>query len=337
VLFHEGVCIIACRDGIVEGYRADTGEFLWKLGLPEKKFLPPQPLPEGLLIASRDGTLMLVETETGKIRQELSAPVSLIMAPLVAESVFYLASSEGEVLAYEPDSNQVRWKSETQEPVSALSLGGNLLTVSGATGTLTAIETTRGNVVWTFRGRGAFRAPAVFDAEFKRLFVGDGAGTFYALSADKGKVRYRWETGASIMDPVLLEDDLVYVASYANTLFAYRAGKGHELWRINLPGRPASGPFRVNQRLVVITQNGFVVEIDPVRGRRSRAPFKTPDNIRPPASVYPPYTAMILFSRRVHLMETAPPEIPEMPQEETPEGLEGEETEVKKPIPKKPQ
>ncbi len=316
VLFHEGICVVVCRDGIVEGYRAETGEFLWKLGLPEKQFLAPQPLPEGLLLASRDGALLLVDTGTGKIRQELSAPVPLIMAPLVAENVFYLASPEGEVLAYEPDVDQVRWKTDTMEPVSALSHGGKLLIVSGSTGTLTAVETSQGNVVWTFKGRGGFRAPAVFDAELKRLFVGDASGTFYALSADKGKVRYRWETGASVMNPVLVESDRVYATSYANTLFAYRAGKGHELWRINLPGRPASGPVRVNQRVVVVTQNGFVVEVDPELGKRAQAPFKAPDNIRPPASIYPPYTAMILFSGRIHLMETAPPEPPPMPEQE---------------------
>ena len=63
-------------------------------------------------------------------------------------------------------------------------------------------------------------------------------------------------TGASIRSAVLLEDKRIYVATFANSLYAFHSGNGTELWRANLPGRPATGPKRVRNRLLVPTLDG---------------------------------------------------------------------------------
>ena len=123
-------------------------------------------------------------------------------------------------------------------------------------------------------------------------------------------MRFRWETGAAIVSPALVEDDRVYVTSYAATLFAYQAGNGHEQWRLNLPGRPASGPVKVNQRIILATKDGFVVEVDPLRGRQGATPYRAPADIRPRPSFRPPYAVVTLRSGKVLLLETTPPEPP---------------------------
>jgi hypothetical protein len=164
--------------------------------------------------------------------------------------------------------------------------------------------------------------------------VGDDTGDFYSLSADKGKTHYRWEFGASIVHPVLIEGDRLYVVSYANTLVAYRTRNGHELWRSDLPGRPASQPVRINQCIVVATMDGFIVEVDPSRGRRAGAPYKAPNNIRGDARFCPPFAALTLITGNVLLLEKAPPQLPPLtPTEE--EAEPGEEKPPTKRPPKK--
>jgi outer membrane protein assembly factor BamB len=323
-LFHEGVLVVASRDGVVDGYDEETGEFLWKLGFPDKEFLPPCATTYGLLLSTRDGTLLEVDTSTGAVTEESSTPISLALAPLLTDESYLLASPEGEIVALDLWTKQQLWIADTEEPPAALAVGGDLLVVSGAGGTLTAIEVGSGRLRWKHRGRGGFLAPAVFDAKAERLYIGDEAGDFYSLSVDKGKTHYRWSFGAAIVHPVLIEGDDLYLVSYANTLVAYRTRNGHELWRVNLPGRPASLPVRINQRIVVATMDGFIVEVNPIRGRRAGAPFKAPGPLRGNAGFYPPYTALTLITGNILLLETAPPELPPLtePEEEAETGEE---------------
>lgn len=317
-LFHEDALIVVGQDGTVEAYQAETGEFLWKLGFPNEELLPPQPIPEGLLLPFRKGTLLVVASSNGEILRELQVPGPMGIPPVMYENILFLASPEGVITAYDSSSSQVFWTTPTNEPPAALAKGGDLLIVSGSEATLTAINTKNGQIKWTFRSRGAFEAPAVFDAKAERLYIGDGAGTFYSLSAKNGKAHYRWETGGAIPYPVLVEGKTIYVVSYANTLFAYRTGNGHELWRVNLPGRPASGPTRAGVRLVVATFDGHVAEVDPMRGRLAGQPFKAPDTLRPHPCFSPPYAALTLYMGRILLLATQQP-TPEPP----PMDLEG--------------
>jgi outer membrane protein assembly factor BamB len=306
--FQEGILIVASRGGVVEGFDVETGEFLWKLGFPGKGFLPPRAVPGGTLLSLSDGTLLEVETATGKIQKETSAPIPLAVAPCVSDTRVVLASPTGEVVALDSATQQPIWKVATGETPSALSMGSDLVVVSGAAATLTAIDVETGQLRWTLRGRGPFRAPAVFDSKAERLYIGDEAGVFYSLSSKNGKTHYRWELGAAIVHPALLEGDRVYIVSYGNTLTAYRTGNGHELWRFNLPGRPASKPVRVRERIVLATMDGFVVEVNPARGRRGTTPYRAPSGLQAKASFYPPYAALTLLSGKILLLETAPPE-----------------------------
>jgi outer membrane protein assembly factor BamB len=317
-LFHEDSLIVVGQEGTVEAYLAETGEFLWKLGFPEEELLPPCPMPEGILLAFRRGRLLFIASDTGKISRELETPTPMGTQPLRNDNVFFLASPEGDVTAYDAESNRVLWSTPTNEPAAALAKGGDLLVVSGSEATLTGIDTKNGQIRWTFRSRGAFEAPAVFDAKGERLFIGDRAGTFYSLNTKNGKRHYRWETGGAITKPVLVEGNTTYVVSYSNTLFAFRTGNGHELWRANLPGRPASGPVRVGIRLIVATFDGHVVEIDPMRGRPAGQPFRAPDTLRDHPSFDPPFVALTLYMGRILLLCTKQP-TPEIP----PTELEG--------------
>jgi len=96
--------------------------------------------------------------------------------------------------------------------------------------------------------------------------IGDDTGELYAFDARTGKIKFPWSTGAAIRNRVLIEDKRMYVATYANTVYAYNASSGDEHWRANLPGRPATAPLRVNKRLMVGTFDGSLVEINPQRG-----------------------------------------------------------------------
>jgi hypothetical protein len=320
-LFYEDTFILVTEAGEAMSIDVKTGEPRWKLGLPGTKLLPPCLLPQGLLILARSGTLFLIDPATGTIQTEHAIDVSPALPPVWSESVVFFATSENDVVAYDIDEAREKWRTKLQDAPLAMAAGGSLLAVSDRSGGLNALETEGGELQWQFQGRGNFAAPAAFDAEGQRLFLGDTGGFFYSLSAHDGKVHYRWANGAAIPLAVLVEEQRVYVATYANTLFCYRLSNGHELWRTNLPGRPASTPARARRRIVVVTLDGQVAEFTS-GGKIGQQLYAAPAEILPAPSLMPGGMALPLRSGKLLLLRTTkpPPKIDPSLLGEPPEG-----------------
>lgn len=260
-LVHETLVIITAS-GAVEARDPSNGEFRWKLGFPDLNFFEPVSMGDDLLLASGSGKILLVDEAAGTILKDVDLSFELALAPLPGEEPgrFFLATTDAVVL-YDWSAGPV-FRAPIDEKPLALATRGTLLVVSGAERTLTALDARNGASVWRFIGRGGFHAAAVFRNDGKRLFIGDDAGDFYSLSTDKGEIDFRWSTGAAIRSSALVEGNRVYVASLGNNLYAYDADGGSEQWRARLPGRPATTPIRVNQRLLVTTLDGTLVEVE---------------------------------------------------------------------------
>ena len=306
-LFYEGSLIIVTEAGEALSLDSKTGDLLWKLGLPGSKLLPPCLFSEALLIVNGAGTLLLVDPATGTIQDELSTGISPALPPICQDSVVFLATAERVIIGYDVENRQEIWRAAIQEPPLAMAVGDDLLVVSDRAGALHALDSKMGLIRWQFQGRGTFPAPAVFDSKNERLFIGDTRGFFYSLSVGNGKVHYRWASGAAIPFSALVEEDRVFVATYANTLFCYRPRNGHELWRANLPGRPAASPERARRRVVVVTFDGQVAEYGS-GGTRDAPLYTAPREILPLPTLMPGGLALPLRSGRLLLLQTqAPP------------------------------
>ena len=268
--------VVVTRKGLTHGIDVATGELKWKLGLPSEELYPPVVLPSlesfSLLLSTPSGRLFFLDGRTGRIVSEKQLPFPLALAPFVSEtSVLYSGTREGVIHGFDLKSDSEIFATATGEPPSAFSSSSDLLTVSGARQTFTALDPLTGAVKWTLVGRGPFLTPATFGDDRTRLYIGSDTGEFYCLDALNGKVKFKWATGASIRSPALVEGDRVYVSTYGNAVYAYGARNGHEQWRTHLPGRPASGPIRLYQRFMVATKDGVLIEIDPTRGELKKS------------------------------------------------------------------
>jgi outer membrane protein assembly factor BamB len=271
LLLHGDRLVAAAVSGGVEARDAGSGEFRWKLGLPGETLFEPvlyRADPFEILLSSASGHLFVVDAATGEIRRELSLASELALAPLVALPRVYAGTPKGEILAIDAETGAERFRVPLEETPSALSMTASTLLASGSERTLVALNADTGAEIWRLRGRSGFFAPAVFG--FERVYIGNDAGEFYCLSLEDGDARFRWPTGASIRYPALLEDRFVFVTSYGNDLYAYQPRGGAEQLRVSLPGRPASGPVRFGRRLVVVTLDGVIVEVDPEKGAVSK-------------------------------------------------------------------
>ncbi len=306
-LFHEKALVVATAAGEVLSIDGATLETRWKLGLPGAELFPPRLLGDGILIASRSGNLVLLQPKTGEILTERSVGPSLALSPIWDGRTLFLATPDREVMAYDVEERKELWRSKLQDPPLAMTSGAGLVLVSDRSGGLHAFEALTGELRWQFQGRGNFEAQATFDDAGERLYLGDTAGFLYSISVREGKVHYRWANGAAITHSALLEEDRLFVVSYANTLFSYRTGNGHELWRTNLLGRPAAAPGRVRRRLVVLTLNGHVAEYAAGGGQPGPQIYTAPDDILPYPTFVPGGMALPLRSGKLLLLVTSRP------------------------------
>jgi outer membrane protein assembly factor BamB len=281
--------VIATASGAVVGHDAASGEFRWKLGLPGESLFAPvvhRREPFEILLSSASGRLFVVDAETGAIRSETEVPAGLALPPLVAPPHLYLGTPGGEVIAFDLERGTESFRFPAGEAPLALSSSEGLVVASGSGRALVAIENGGGGERWRFRGRGAFHAPAVF--AHQRLYIGNDAGEFYCLEPSDGDTDFQWSTGAAIRFAALVEDQLVYVTSFGNNLYAFEARGGAEKFRVSLPGRPASGPVRFGRRLVVATYDGAIVEVDPEKGDVAKT-YEAPGELAsPPAFLAAP-------------------------------------------------
>jgi outer membrane protein assembly factor BamB len=288
LVLQERKLVLVARSGSVEARDRETGQFSWKLGLPGEVLFPPVLLraePLELLLSSSSGRVLLLDGETGNIRREIELGFELALAPLPAGHVSFLGTPAGAIVAVDFDTGTERFRVETGETPLALALGAGLLVVSGAERTLTALSAETGELRWSVRARAGFSAPAVFREGGDRIYIGDLLGEFYCLSSEKGKVEFRWSTGAAMPYPALVLGKRVYATSFGNILYAFDAGGGTEQWRANLPGRPASGPVLVGRRLLVATLDGAIVEVNPERGQVGKS-YTAPGELAGPPSFW---------------------------------------------------
>jgi outer membrane protein assembly factor BamB len=305
-LLHRRALVLATNTGEVLSLDAATLVTQWKLGMPGADLFTPCVAPSGVLVASRSGTLTLVRPETGEIVNEESIGSPIARPPTCDGGTLFLATPDSEVLAYDLEQWKETWRSKLQAAPLTMTVGHGLLLVSDDAGGLNALEAATGSLRWQFQGRGNLEARAVFDDAGERLYLGDTAGFFYAISVRDGKVHYRWANGAAFADAALLEEDRLFVASYANTLFCYRTGNGHELWRTNLPGRPAGAPLHIRRRIVVLTLNGQVSEYL-AGGQPAPLVYNAPDDILPYPTFLPAGMVLPLRSGKLLLLRSREP------------------------------
>ncbi len=283
--------VVTTTGGTVDAYESASGAFAWKLGLPGEPLFPPTAFDEDglhLLVAGRKGHVLELDVATGEIVKEWSFSFEIATMPVVANTRLYLGTGANEVVAIDISLGHELFRVGLSERPTALALHEELLVVSGDVQSLTALRATDGDELWVFKARGAFRAAAVFNATGERLYIGNDTGDFYSIRTANGKPRFRWPTGAAIRSPARVEGKIVYLTTYANTLFAFNSGNGHELWRLDLPGRPASSPLRAHRRLLVATQDGILVEVDAQTGRET-ARMRLPSEVfTEPALFVPP-------------------------------------------------
>jgi outer membrane protein assembly factor BamB len=199
-------------------------------------------------------TVFCLDANTGAVLWKHSYPCPLDpnlyeggpnATPTVDAGRVYTLSKHGHLFAFEATSGKILWqknlvsdfglkKPEWGFSSSAVAEGDLLVLNAGGSGT--AIKKASGDLAWTSPGAAAYPTPLPINLEGTRAAIFLARDSLVTVSVGDGKLLWStpWKTryDMGVPDAVAYKDK-VYVSSWGEpgTLFAFKDGKGVELWR----------------------------------------------------------------------------------------------------------
>jgi outer membrane protein assembly factor BamB len=134
----------------------------------------------------------------------------------------------------------VRWRTEIHahklfqpapEECAAGTLAGDRLVIGSREGSVLGVRLTDGHLDWATRVSGGVDGEARFDSQRGQVYVGADDGSFYALDAGNGAVRFKYMAKGSIERAPDVGGDTVYFATDSDRVIALDAGTGKWRWQ----------------------------------------------------------------------------------------------------------
>ncbi|MSQ29573.1 MAG: hypothetical protein EXR68_03685 [Dehalococcoidia bacterium] len=252
---------------------------------------PPVAAANGLLLVqSATGRLAAVNTSgatvaqyelrgatttnfIGRTSQAAAAP--LYAAPLVDGDAVYVVSYGGTIARLKLGNGSLTAAWEThlaQNIVATPILRGNRLYVSTENGHLVALDATSGKTLTSSRptsGR-VWGAPVL---QQNRILIGTlDSSELIAVNAETGAIEWKQTLAGATAADLLVDGELLVVASFDRTIHALGLADGTEKWRFQGDGWFVSRPLATPQGIYMVTMRGSVYALD--RTGQSRWHFR---------------------------------------------------------------
>jgi hypothetical protein len=229
----------------IAAYELNHGTLRWVASVRTQS----RPVVGGdLLFVEQAGTLVALRTLDGSTAWQQPL-LSKLTSPLAWRDNLLIAGAEMAVLAFSVTDGQLVWRHELASVVEAEpALSNDRVYVPTKDGRVIALRLRDGTVAWERRLGGAAHDPLVAG---DRVLVGSSDNYLYSLDARDGEREWRWQTGADVVARPLADEHRVYFVSLDNVLRALNLRNGVQQWKRGLAFRPAWGPIRAADTLVL--------------------------------------------------------------------------------------
>lgn len=134
----------------------------------------------------------------------------------------------------------VRWRTEihphklfqpSPEECASGTLAGDRLVIGSREGSVLGVRLIDGHLDWATRVSGGVDSEARYDGQRGQVYIGADDGSFYALDAGNGAVRFKYTAKGSIERAAEVGSDTVYFASGSDRVVALDAVTGKWRWQ----------------------------------------------------------------------------------------------------------
>ena len=175
------------------------------------------------------------------------------------------STTAGDLAAFRASDGTLVWRRQLGAPLVA-SPGPALdrLFLPLADNRVVAVLLATGETVW----ERTFSAPvtALLALEDQLVF-GTTAKEVMSIDLSRGRDRWTWALGGDVAGSPAADEKRIYFASRDNILRAVDRKSGNLRWKASLSSRPAGGPLRLNDLLMMPLVSNQIVGFDPESGK----------------------------------------------------------------------
>ena len=242
----------------------NRGTIRWQLDLATP-FTPAT--GDGLVFTVSDQAIEARDAATGETKWQTPLPGGAA-APLSYDTGWLLASTTaGDLAAFRATDGRLVWRRQLGSPLAgAPGPALDRLFLPLADNRLVALQLSDGATVWELTLDRPVTALLALDDQ---LVFGTAGKQVVSVDLSRGRERWTWDVGGDIAGIPAADDKRIYFASRDNILRAVDRGSGNLKWKAGLSSRPAGGPLRLADALLMPLVSSQIVGFDPETGKPS--------------------------------------------------------------------
>ena len=287
----DGRALVSARD-------ESNGAEIWRTDLAPRSGRDRESYGGGLAFA--DGTVFVasgyrfvtaLDAGTGRVKWRTAMSSPIHGAPTVADGRVFVVDVEDQMFVLNAATGDISWNYQAlEEPArilaaSAPAVSGDVVIAPFASGEVVALRAPNGAQLWndtlSFTNRNNALSeirdvtgrPVVYRGD---VFAGSHSGVVAAISLRDGQ--RRWELPITTITTPLPAGDVVYVTAQDGKVYCLSRDTGLVYWSVDLNAdakpkkRPVwSGPLLASDRLIVVSDRGEAVALDPKTGERIKS------------------------------------------------------------------
>ena len=220
---------------------------------------------EGLVFTVTEQMIEARDAATGETKWRTPLPGGAA-APLYWDTGWLLASTTaGDLAAFRASDGTLVWRRQLGAPlVAPPGPALDRLFLPLADNRVVALLLASGETVW----ERTFSAPvtALLALEDQLVF-GTTAKEVMSIDVSRGRDRWTWKIGGDVAGSPAADEKRIYFASRDNILRAVDRKSGNLRWKAGLSSRPAGGPLRLNDLLLMPLVSNQILGFDPESGK----------------------------------------------------------------------
>jgi outer membrane protein assembly factor BamB len=203
---------------------------------------------DGLVFVAADRLVIALDQRTG--RTEWRVPLDEEIAPPLhwEGGWLFVSTASGILVALQSQDGAAAWRTPLGSPLSAApSAAGERVYAATRQGRVTALLLAGGAIDWSLELKQDVTGLLGLDDQ---LLVGTRADQLHSVSP-QGRIRWSQRAGADVAGRPAADEDRIYFAAFDNLLRALDRRSGNLEWLRGFSSRPAGGPLRVDNVVLV--------------------------------------------------------------------------------------
>jgi outer membrane protein assembly factor BamB len=202
-------------------------------------------------IGDKSGALTAIDIRNGAPvwTWDLPSGVSIAGSPAVdaRAGLVIVGADDGTIDAISTATGKLVWWTSVGGDVSAPVLAGGVVYVTSSNGAVKALDEETGAPTWSTTLASPSAAEPTVDAAAKELFVGEADGQLQELNADTGAAGWTFAASGAVTSSPAISGGVLYFGSAGAEVYAVSESTGTQLWAFKTSGTVNDTPALTNQ------------------------------------------------------------------------------------------